>query len=218
MQKVLEFLKDLSKNNNREWFNDNKSRYREARELFLQFTNILIAQIRAFDESIGAVNAKDSTFRIYRDTRFSKNKAPYKNNMGAYISRGGKKSDYAGYYFHLEPDNSFAGGGLYCPSSPVLKKVRNRLAENAEPLREIINSQSFKQHFSEMTGDKVKTAPRGFKKDHPNIDLLRHKSYLVVTHFSDKEILEGDIVNEIKENFKAQKAFNNYFNEVIDRK
>lgn len=132
MKNVIEFLSGLKANNNREWFQANKNQYEESREKILFITELLINEIRKFDKDIPAMDPKDCLFRIYRDVRFSHDKQPYKTHFGSYIARGGRKSTRAGYYFHIDPDASFLGGGIYMPESNVIKALRNAIYEQPE--------------------------------------------------------------------------------------
>ena len=216
MQTILNFLTDLKANNNREWFQDNKQRYEDSKNKFYGITDVLIAKIKAFDPSVDVLSAKECAFRIYKDVRFSKDKTPYKTNMGAYIAKGGRKSKYAGYYFHIEPGASFAGGGIYCPQPNILKSVRNTISGNSTPLKAIIHNPTFKTIFSELFGEKVKTAPRGFDRNHPDINLLRFKSYTVIKSITDKELLSENFLNNVLTIFKTQQPFNDYLNSVIE--
>src|SRR5210317_948667 len=156
MEKVLQFLRELSENNNREWFNDNKIRYTESKEKILFLTDVLINEISKFDSSIRGVAPKDCMFRIFRDVRFSKDKRPYKTNFGSFICKGGRKSMNPGYYFHVEPNSSFIGGGIYMPPAEPLRAIRNYMAEHAEEFLEITNEPSFKEEFPEMYNDQLK--------------------------------------------------------------
>ncbi len=212
---TFDFLKELSVNNNKEWFNDNKEKYQLAKEEFEAYINELITLITAIDPKIGHPHAKDCIFRIYRDVRFSKNKLPYKNNFGAYIAHGGRKSPYAGYYLHIEPDNSFFGGGLYCPQPSALKFVRESIIENADEYKQIINEKTFKKTFHEIWGDKVKTAPKGFSKNDPNIDLIRPKSYVLMSSLTDEEILAPKLEKHIIKVVKIMKPFNDFINIAV---
>ena len=216
MKEILNFLKELKQNNNREWFNENKPKYEEAKKQFEGFVDILIMKIKEFDDTIDVHAAKECTFRIYRDVRFSKNKEPYKPNFGAYIAKGGRKSEYAGYYIHIESEASFAGGGVYCPQPKILKVVRDDIYNDSEKIKEIINDKTFKKVFPEMYGEKLKTAPRGFPKDFPDIQLLNFKSYTVVKELSDKEITAADFLENVLSIFETQKTFNDYLNGVIN--
>ena len=215
MQTILNFLNDLKQHNNRDWFQDNKQRYEEAKTIFFGLTDILIAKIKEFDSSVDVNSAKECAFRIYKDVRFSKDKTPYKTNMGAYISKGGRKSTHAGYYIHIEPGASFAGGGMYCPQTDVLKTLRQSIAEDATPLRSILSKPAFKTVFPELSGETLKTAPRGFDKNHPDIDLLRFKSYTVIKHLTDTELISKQFLDNTLTVFKTQKPFNDYLNQII---
>ena len=147
LQNAFQFLIDLKFNNNRPWFNDNKERYLIAKNDFYLFVEELIVLLKNQDKSIDVNSAKECVFRIYRDARFSKNKEPYKTNFGAFISKGGKKSPYAGYYIHFEPDNSFMGGGIYQPTPILLKSIRTQIFENCNEYQEILDQKDFKKQF-----------------------------------------------------------------------
>ena len=153
MEKVLGFLKELTENNNREWFNDNRKWYEESREKILFLTDVLINEIGEFDPAVRGLQPKDCVFRIFRDVRFSKDKRPYKTNFGSFICKGGRKSMNPGYYFHLEPGGCFVAGGIYMPPAPVLKSIRNYVADHAEEFLEITNEPDFKKQFPEMIPD-----------------------------------------------------------------
>ncbi len=217
MKEILNFLSQLKQNNNRDWFNANKSTYEEAKKQFEGIVDIHIMKIKEFDDTIDVSSSKECIFRIYRDVRFSKNKEPYKPNFGAYIAKGGRKSEYAGYYIHVEPGASFAGGGIYCPQAKVLKSVRDDIYDDASRIKKIINEPSFKSIFPELYGDKLKTAPRGFDKDFPDISLLNFKSYTVIKGLSDEDIRGGDFLDTVVSIFKTQRVFNGYLNGVIGR-
>ena len=215
MKNILNFLNELNENNNRDWFIDNKDKYETAKNQFEELVNILIMKIKEFDPVLDVNSAKECAFRIYRDVRFSKNKEPYKTNMGAYIAKGGRKSELAGYYIHIQPGESFAGGGLYCPQTKVLKAVRDDIFHNSSQIKKIINNKEFNTAFPQLYGEKLKTAPKGYPKDFPDIDLLNYKSYTVIKPFSDKEILSLDFLDKVLAVFKIQKPLNDYLNNVI---
>jgi len=213
----LDFLKQLGKNNNREWFHANKPLYQEAKAEFELFINILIPRLKDVDSSIDVFHAKECTFRIFKDVRFSKDKSPYKTNFGAFISRGGRKSPFAGYYVHLEPNASFIGGGSYMPQAPQLKAIRADIVTNVEKYKKIISKAAFKKYFPEVYGEKLKTAPRGFDKTWPDIDLVRNKHYAVVHHVPDSFWFSGSTQDEIIKAFKVQVAFNDFLNGAIQK-
>lgn len=208
----IDFLKDLKKNNNREWFADNKSRYETAKEDVLQLAGQLIDGIKSFDPSIGDLDPKKCTFRIYRDVRFSKNKDPYKTNMGAYMVKGGKKSGNGGYYLHVEPDGCFLGGGMYGPAGPLLKKIRQEIDYNEDEFRGIIGSDTFKKHFEELHGSQLKTAPKGYPKDHQAIDLLKYKDFLATENITAKALTSKGFVKQALTSFEAMMPLIHFLN------
>ncbi|WP_421919686.1 DUF2461 domain-containing protein [Marinifilum sp.] len=214
-QAILVFLKELRDNNNREWFHINKKKYEEAKKGFELFIELSIEQIKAFDPNISGLRAKDCLFRIYRDVRFSEDKRPYKTNFGAFVSKNGRKSSYGGYYIHIEPGQCFLGGGCYMPASNVLKAIRTEIFHHPEEFRGIIENSEFKSHFTEMYGEKLKTAPRGFPKDFEHIDLLNYKHYAVSKMIDDKTVISDQFVQEIDNSFKALQPLNRFLNEIV---
>ncbi len=214
---IYRFLIELQINNNRAWFNNNKQRYLEAKELFDTFVDQLIQGLKTVDNSIDVESAKDCVFRIYRDTRFSKNKAPYKENFGASIVRGGRKSPFAGYYINIEPDRSFVGGGIYHPDSRVLRALRQHIFEHSEEFKHILNDKSFKAYFPEIYGDKLKIAPKGFPKDFSEIDLLKHKDYAVIHKLDNDFFLQYDVIIQLLKIYEIQKPFNDFLNESLKK-
>ena len=193
---TIQFLSDLKYNNNREWFTDNKNRYEEARSDFENFIDALIDRIAEFDPSIRHHTASDCVFRIYRDVRFSKDKSPYKTNMGAHITAAAKRSEIhsrAGYYIHIEPEgHSMLAGGAYLPDAKWLKRIRERIDREADVLKGILSGADFKKYFGGIDGEKLKTAPKDFPKDHPEIELLKHKSFLATHKMDDKALYPFD--------------------------
>lgn len=214
MKKTLEFLRELENNNNRDWFKANEKLYKEAKLEFSNLVSELVIEINKFDKSIGMVEPKDCIFRIFRDVRFSKNKEPYKNNFGAYIAYNGRKSMTAGYYIHIQPGASFAGGGIYSPPSDILKKIRKEIYEEPQNFKSIINEAQFKTTFGEIYGEKLKTKPKGFD-DFEDIELIRHKHYAVISSITDKELTDSNLLKQIIEIYKVQKPFNDYLNSAI---
>ncbi len=216
MQTILDFLKKLKNNNDREWFEKNKPKYLQAKDEYESFLEKVITGVRKFDKKIDAdLSPKNCTFRIYRDVRFSKDKKPYKTNMGASIDPGGKKSQIAGYYLHIEPANSFAAGGVWMPEPAMLQSIRQEIDYNPEPLLKILKSASFKKYFKGLDeDDKLKTVPKGFDKEHPHIELLKNKHFLVSHSFTDKEMLSKDAVSKLTEAFKAMHPFLEYMREA----
>lgn len=213
---LFDFLRDLKTNNNREWFQANKGRYNKARAVFESFIDELIPLIRTVDPLVDMVTAKDCVFRIYRDVRFSADKAPYKTNMGAYIARGGKSSAFAGYYVHFEPGDSFLAGGLYMPPAETLKKIREDIYYQAEDFKKIIYSKEFTGCFGLLddTG-KMKNPPKGFSKEFPDINLLKFRSYAAMHHVSDQTAMSEDYLQYALNVFLTLYPLNAYFNRMF---
>lgn len=211
--KVFSFLNDLSKNNNREWFNENKQRYTDVHAQVIAFADELLKQMKTHDD-IETVSGKKSLFRIYRDVRFSKDKSPYKNHFSGRIARAGKALR-GGYYFHLEPDNVLIAGGFFEPNKDDLLRIRQEVAEDAGPLRSILNDAKFKDTFGALQGEQLKTAPKGFDKDHPDIDLINYKNFYVVSKFSNKDVLSKDFAKLMSDRFSILRPYLNYFSEVL---
>lgn len=216
MQKTLAFLKQLKSNNNKDWFEINKPSYLESKLEFEGVVEKLIAGISKFDKKISPdMKAKDCTFRIYKDVRFSKDKTPYKTNMGASMNPGGKKSLVAGYYFHCEPGASFLAGGVYMPEPEMLQAIRQEIDYNSEPFLKILKSAAFKKYFKGLDEeDKLKNPPKGFDKEHPHVELLKNKHFLVSHNISDKDLLSKDFEKEVIAGFKAMQPFLEYLREA----
>ena len=218
MEKPISFLKALKNNNSKEWFDANKDKYLAAKEEFEGLVDQLIKGIHKFDKQLPAdMKGKDCTFRIYKDVRFSKDKTPYKTNMGASINPGGKKSLVAGYYFHLEPGgNSFLAGGVYMPEPPVLNAVRQEIDYNPEPLLKVLKSAAFKKYFKGLDEEgQLKTAPKGFEKDHPQLELLKNRHFVVSHPISDKQLSSKDLADTVLGGFKAMHPFLMYMREAV---
>lgn len=197
----------------------NKSGFDNAKKEFEDFVDNLLIQIAGFDPSIGHHSAKDCIFRIYRDVRFSKDKSPYKTHLGAHITAAAKKSEIhsrAGYYIHIGPGESMLAGGAYMPQGPWLKGIRNELAHNADDFRKIINSENFKKYFGTIEGEKLKTAPRDFPKDHPEIELLKYKSFLATHRLKDAEVTSQGFLKRATDTFKALYPFDQFLNDALN--
>lgn len=212
----MSFLSDLSLNNNREWMEKNKKSYQKAKKEFTGLVSSLIVGIRTFDDTVGELEAKNCIFRLHRDLRFSKDKRPYKENFGASMTKGGRKSKFAGYYIHLQPGNKSAiAGGLYMPEGDVLKKVRQEIDYNLGEFNQILSEKSFKKTFQELKGEKLKTAPKGYPKDHPGLEYLKHKSFFVYNELKDDEVLNSNFENAIVEQFSKIKSLNDFLNRAV---
>ena len=214
---ILKFLQSIARNNNRAWFEKNKPAYLQAKEAFDQFLEKLLEELIKFEEGLAGLNPKKLAFRIYRDVRFSKDKRPYKVNMGAGFSPGGKMIQEPGYYLHIEPGNkSLLAGGLYMPDANNVAKIRQEIDYNSERLLKILNDRKFKRLFPSLDDfDKLKTAPKGYAKDHPHIELLKHKSFIVSHAFTDKEVKDKKFIKLVVETAKAVKPLNDFLNDAI---
>ena len=215
IKNALDFLRDLEENNNREWFHANKYRYDEIKIEFETLINALIERIISFEPSIAGITAKECVFRIYKDTRFSKDKTPYKTHLGAYITKGGRGSKLAGYYFHIQPSESFIGGGIYCPEPAELKKVREEIYYNIDQFKKITLKKEFKQFFPTIEGDKLVNPPKGYPKEFEEIELLKHKSWVAWHGLSDKKLATKDLLDYITNACLAMHPFNEFFNVAL---
>lgn len=210
--KTFDFLKKLTKNNNREWFNENKNLYTESQENVIAFLEDLIIEMSGFDKELSKIDAKKALFRIYRDTRFSKDKIPYKTNFGASLGMG-KGSQKGGYYLHMEPGKTFLAGGIYMPESSTLKEVRKEISLYGDDFIKILNNKDFKKYFPELDqNDKLKKVPQGFEKEDPMGEYLKLKSFIVVYNMKDEEILDKNAAKNLAKIFKLMKPFNDFLN------
>ena len=212
---TLNFLSDLKLNNDRDWFNKNRKRYDDAKENFESFVQAIINDIVTFDPIMKGLEAKSCTYRINRDIRFSPDKTIYKTHLGAFIVRGGKRNGdkFAGYYVHIEPGNSMIAGGAYMPPSPWLMAIREKIDEQGNTLLKIISDKNFIKYFGEIEGEKLKSAPKGYSKDHPYIEMLRFKSFLAAKIISDKEIVSKECFELFIKASKAMKPLNDFLND-----
>lgn len=217
MKTVYKFLKDLRQNNNREWFNANKERYLEVKAKVDDFTQSLINRLSEIEPDAARLTPADCTYRIYRDTRFSLDKTPYKTHIGIYICpKGNKKSYRAGYYIHLEPGNSLMAGGCWCPPAPVLKEIRKSIYDNIDEYLEIIENPEFASTYKQIGNDLLKTAPKGFPKDWEHIDLLKPRDYTTYAPVSDSFMTSANAVDSIFGYMRIQKPFNDFINFILD--
>jgi len=215
LKPVLDFLSDLKGHNNKAWFEEHRSAYDTARTNFENFVDQLISEYRRIDD-LGGITAKDCIMRIYRDTRFSKDKSPYKTNMGATIAAGGKKSTSLGYHLHMQPqDETLVAGGLYMPTPEQLARFRKAIDQDAAPFKAIIDDKEFKKYFGTLEGEKIKTVPQGYTRDHPEIELLRFKQVVVVHRLSDEMVLSSKFRTHVIKTFTAMKPFLDYLNAIL---
>lgn len=217
VEKSFAFLTLLKENNYKEWFHENKRLYDEAKHEFELFTGTMISEVLRIDKLVTPVEPKNCIFRVFRDIRFSNDKTPYKNNFGAFVAPGGgRKSEYGGYYFHLEPGRSMIGGGVWMPQPDVLKAIREEIYHDEKTFLQIISAPSFTKQFSGLSKEDVlKTAPKDFPKDWPHIDLLKYKSYTVMKSIPDEKVTGADLISEIHDVFAAMEPLNRFLNVAI---
>lgn len=217
---TLKFLKALQKNNNKPWFDVHRSDYEAAKSDFAGFVTKLIQEQSKKDKTIDHLTAKDCMFRINRDVRFAKDKSPYKNNFGASINKGGKKSfGTAGYYFHLQPGQSFIGGGLYVPGPDELRKVRQEIDYNLSDFKKIISSKKFKDIYGDFDRSKefvLSRIPKGYEPDNPAAEYLKLKSFITFFNIKDSELTSKDLVKKTIQGFAALQPLLDFLNESVE--
>ena len=213
LPETLQFITDLKSNNNREWFAENKLRYEKALKNVTLFADDLLTNMNKHD-NLSTASGKASLFRIYADTRFSKDKVPYKTHWGMRFSRA---TAYlrGGYYLHLEPGNSFAAGGFFGPNADDLLRIRQDIDFNYEEWQQLLALPEIHSTFGELRGEQVKTAPKGFDKEHPGIQYLRYKQFILRHDFSDKEVLSDDFAEKANDVFRNLRPFFDYMSEVL---
>ena len=212
---TLDFLDSLKDNNNRDWFIKNRPAYIDAKDNFESFVQDIINKIVDIEPIMKGLEVKSCVYRINRDIRFSNDKSPYKSHLGAFIVRGGKKNGdkFAGYYFHIEPKKSIIAGGAYMPPAPWLSAIREKINEEPDELIKILTSKDFVKYFGKLDGEKLKKAPKGYPSDHPNIELLKFKSYLVVNEATDKLVLSQNYFDHVMKVLRVMKPLNDFLNE-----
>jgi uncharacterized protein (TIGR02453 family) len=215
---TLKFLTGLKKNNNKPWFDAHRAQYDAARIDFQNFIQLVIDALGKTDLSVAGQTARECLFRINRDVRFSKDKSPYKSNFGASIKPGGRKSGLAGYYFHLEPGNSFVGGGLWMPEPADVKKVRQEIDYNWDEFQSILTDKKFKAVFGDVyqgEGVSLVTVPKGYEKDNPALDYLKLKSFIAEMPLSDEELTKATLHKKTVTAFQALQPFLQFINRSL---
>ena len=214
---TIQFLKALKKNNNKEWFDKNRKIYEQAKADYLNFVTILLNEIQGFDTSLMELQPKQCIFRLNRDVRFSKNKDPYKTNFGASFSKGAKKIQTAGYYFHLEPGENFVGGGLWMPMAPDLNKVRQEIDYCFKEFSSILKKPNFKTTYGDMDNSmKLVRPPKGFEIDNPALEYLKLKSFVVTRTIKDTELTDKQLVKNVVKDFKTIAPLVHFLNRAIE--
>jgi len=226
-KRIIQFLKDIAANNDRQWFQEHKDEYMAVKADFEQGVAKAITAITAFDSSIAHITVKDSTYRFYRDTRFSPDKSPYKRHLGAYISAHGKKSLHGGYYIHLEPGHCLLACGTYWLPTNILTSCRNEIMGNIDRWRECVENDKFVKFFGRPGAgvwdspkgfglESLKTAPAGFSRDSEFIDYLRLKDYCCWKAVPDSFFEGEQWLSEMVKVFKVAKPMNDFINSVVD--
>ena len=206
---TLEFLTKLKKNNNRDWFNEHKPEFQIEQKKAKDFYNALEEKLKKHD-----VIDKFKLFRIYRDVRFSKDKSPYKPHFACSFSRA-TKTLRGGYYLRIRPGESFLAGGFWEPNKEDLLRIRKEFEMDTSEIREIINDKTFKNYFGKLEGESLKTAPRGFDKEHPDMDLIKMKQFIITRQFTDEEVLKPNFLQEIDNSYKAMRPYFDYMSEIL---
>ncbi|AXR59647.1 DUF2461 domain-containing protein [Leptospira mayottensis] len=213
---TLDFLKKLAKNNNKPWLEKNKDLFIEAKADFENLITELIIGLAKLNPSLTEVDPKKCIFRIHRDVRFSKNKEPYKTNFGASIGATGKDLGKPLFYLHVQPGGeSFLAGGLYMPDPPTLKKVREHILEDSKSLKKIVQEKKFVKKFGGLSDMKLKTAPKGFAKDHPDLEWIQYTSYIVEKRLKDEDLLARNFIKNTIESYKILQSFLKYLNDAL---
>ena len=212
-KQVFDFLEQLKVNNNREWFNEHKPSYQQAHETMIGFADLLLAEMSRHDQ-LETPSGKKALFRIYRDVRFSKEKQPYKTHLSGRFARLGKELR-GGYYFHIEPGNCFIASGFFSPEKDDLQRIREELEADASTMRKILDDAGLKSSFGHLQGEELKTAPKGFDKEHADIDLIRKKQFYLTKQYTDKEAKSSHFHEQVSSDFLNARAFLDYMSEVL---
>ncbi|MFI5133372.1 MAG: DUF2461 domain-containing protein [Chitinophagales bacterium] len=215
---TLNFLKNLKKNNNKPWFDAHRKDYEAAKEDFAAFIQSVIDAHGKKDKTINQLKAKECLFRINRDVRFSKDKSPYKTNMGAYINRGGKKSLFGGYYFHCEPGQSFMGGGLWMPMPPELNKVRQEIDYNLAAFKKMLSSKKFKSVYKDLSRGSeyaLTRVPKGYEPTNPAAEYLKMKSFVALTNLKDADLTSKNLLKKTTTAFEILQPLIEFINESL---
>lgn len=209
----MDFLEELKINNNRDWFNAHKTRFLEQQAFIEKLADRLLADLQKHD-LIETPSGKKSLYRIYRDTRFSKEKIPFKTHWSGRFVRATKQLR-GGYYFHLEPGNSYIAGGFFSPNPADMKRIRQDVSFDSTPIRKILESNTFVETFGELQGEQLTTKPKGFDVNDDAIDLLRFKQFLLVRKFTDQQVLNTDFAHEAGQTFINMRPFFDYMSMVL---
>jgi uncharacterized protein (TIGR02453 family) len=214
---TVKFLKDLKKNNNKDWFEKNRKVYENAKANYLAFVTTVLNELQKIDNSLEGLEPKQCVFRINRDVRFSKDKSPYKTNMGASFSKGGKKVQAAGYYFHLEPGQCFIGGGLWMPMAPELKKVRQEIDYCYDEFNKIVSNKKFTAQFGSLDRSEVLSRPpKGYDENNIAIEYLKLKSFIASAPISDADLSSNLLIKKIVATFETMQPLIHFLNRSVE--
>ncbi len=207
---ALDFFKKLEQNNNRDWFNDHKTDFKRIESDIKKVYQAVLENLKRHDDMDGL-----KIFRIYRDVRFSKNKAPYKTHFGGSFQRT-KPKLRGGYYLHIQPNNeSFIATGFWEPAPADLLRIRKEFEMDDQEIRNILGDNTFKTIWGDFVGDEVKSAPKGFSKDHKAIDLIKKKQYIFTKKYTDNQVLSPDFLKDVDLSFKAIRPYFDYMSDVL---
>lgn len=214
---TINFLSNLKVNNSKEWFDLHRQTYEAAKADYLKLVTAILEQLKTIDPTLENLEPKKCVFRINRDVRFSKNKDPYKTNMGSFYSKGGKAVECAGYYFHLEPGACFIGGGYWMPQGSVLKSIRSEIDYNLDEFNSIMQEKSMKKYFGALSQEaRLSRPPQGYEADNPAIEYLKLKSFVVTAPLPDEALTDSNLVNLVTDHFKAMKPLVHFLNRSLD--
>jgi uncharacterized protein (TIGR02453 family) len=214
---TISFLRELKDNNNKEWFDLHRKDYEGAKADYLKLVTGILEQLKTIDSSLENLEPKKCVFRINRDVRFSKNKDPYKTNMGSFYSKEGKAVEYAVYYFHLEPGSCFIGGGYWMPQGPDLKKIRSEIDYNLEEFKGILQEKTMNKYFGELSQEaRLSRPPQGYDADNPAVEYLKLKSFTVTSPLPDEQLTNPKLLSNIVDHFRAMKPMVHFLNRSLD--
>lgn len=217
-KEIIWFLDDLKENNHKEWFDANRKKYDAVKKNITDFTAEVIKKYTSIDETIAHLQAKDCLFRINRDVRFSADKSPYKTNIGISINKGGKKFNLAGYYIHIQPNESFIGGGIYMPMPPELKQLREEIDYNFEKFKQIVENPTFVQNYGGLSsqGMSLTRVPKGYEADNPAAEFLKLKGFIATRKLTNEEVLATDFMEKVCKDFEILKPLIDFLNQALE--
>jgi len=212
---TIKFMEQIAKNNNKPWFEKHKDEYLAVKDDYEAFVTEVLDGLGNIDPVFKEMQAKNCIMRIYRDVRFSKDKSPYKTNLGAGFGMGGGKNSGSGYYLHVQPGKSFAGGGMWQPEAPALKAIRQEIDYNFKEFSAIVNDKAFKKMFPQIDGEKLVKLPKGYTEDNPAIEYLKLKSFTVGAPITDADLVKKGAAKKVNDIFKTMKPFIDFLNKAV---